>query len=158
MKKIEKPFLVLSTKHLEILFGEDKDDILKQKGGTDRELLVEEIPLPEGWELVRKTDSGRRFVSIEPAMSSGEPTAGRTGYRAEIVAARWWNGESLEFLQEDLPGLDRGHVLVCCWFMAERGSRRWKKRWGEWAKSVSGNLWHSDWEGASMPPTAKENQ
>jgi len=102
-------------------------------------------------------DANRRFVSIEPAMHSGEPTAGRSGVSAELVAKKWWTGDwPLEDLEEDWPGVDRGQVLVCCWYMAEYGTRRWKKRWGEWADSVFGALWHSDWEAASMPPTAKE--
>ena len=106
--------------------------------------------------MAKKVDDGRRFVKIEPGVNSGEPTAGMTGIQAEIVAKRWWVGESVEFLQEDFPGVDRGQILVCCWYMATRGTRRWKKRWGEWAKSVEGKLWHSDWDDAAMPPTEKD--
>jgi len=161
-KTTKELFLVIPLewpiKRLKAILARDKSKILRLKKFAGKKLWVEKIILPTGWEL-RRVDMGeafRRFVKYEPGVGAGEATIGWTGVRAETVAKRWWAGQSLAFLEQDL-GLDRGSVLVGCWHMATCGSRLWRKRWGKWAESVDIHLAQATWEKAPMPPTAKES-
>lgn len=100
-------------------------------------------------------DKPRAYVSIEPGIRFGQPCVKRQGISPELIADAWWNTDySLEFIEENWPGMDREAVLVACWYMAVHSrSRIWHKRWGEWVNNpgVSSRLWRADYDNCPMP-------
>lgn len=90
-------------------------------------------------------------ITIAPDMQGGEPTIDSTGITVLQVASQWWNGLSLADIEENWPGINRGAVLVCCWYLARYGSRAWRWRWDDWLAMVEGPLWHDDYT-CPLPP------
>lgn len=95
----------------------------------------------------------RHLITIYPDMIFGEPAIDHHRIPAELMAKVWWcKNYDLEAIEENWPGMNRGAVLVACWYMARYGTRTWKKRWGEWLKSAEIKLWHDDYKTCPMPP------
>lgn len=94
----------------------------------------------------------RHCITINPDLCSGQPTVDHQGITAELVARVWWAGSmSLSEIEENWPGLNRGAVLVACWYQARYGGRTWRKRWQDWLKVANGELWHGNYASCPMP-------
>ena len=93
----------------------------------------------------------RHEITICPGMKFGVPCIDGVRMRAEQVADMWWNGDTLERLNSAWDFLNRGAVLVCCWYMARYGSRMWRKRWKEWLEIADRELWEGHYD-CPMPP------
>ena len=94
-----------------------------------------------------------RYIRVTPSVLEGAPTAGDHRLDARWVADMWWEGWTLATLAASWPSLDRGQVLVCCWYMVQHSrERRWKERWGAWAEHWAHPLWLSEWAAIPMPP------
>ena len=96
------------------------------------------------------------FISINPAVHSGEPCIGLSGVLAELLAKAWWSGMSVQLICKNWTPLGgvrtrKAHVLVACWYVGKHGSGTWQRRWGEWANEVQGKLWLSEYD-CPMPP------
>ena len=50
-----------------------------------------------------------RVVSVDPFVSFGRPTVAGTNVRTEILAERWWGGDSIEALAGDYQ-IDKGTI------------------------------------------------
>ena len=99
----------------------------------------------------------RHLITIYPDTKFGEPTIDHHRIRAEQMATAWWNGsETLKGIEENWPGINRGAVLVCCWYMARYGSRIWRKRWKEWLEIADTELWYGRYKTCPMPPQLKQ--
>lgn len=95
----------------------------------------------------------RHYISILPAIRGGAPCIDLHRITAEQMAAVWWNGEmTVEEVENNWPGISRGALLTCCWYMATYGSRKWRQRWAEWLKVADGELYHSHYDTCPMPP------
>ena len=96
------------------------------------------------------------FVSVNPGMCWGQPCVGSTRLPVEMIAEYVWAGSDMAALSSDWDYLRRGDVLVACWFQAQYGGRRWRKRWGAWARTAGMALWACttvDYEAVPWPPT-----
>lgn len=99
----------------------------------------------------------RHLITIYPDMMLGQPTVDHHRITAEQMARQWWVGDlGLERIEENWPGMNRGVVLVACWYMARYGTRTWRRRWKEWLETADGFLWHDDYKGCPMPPQGAE--
>lgn len=97
--------------------------------------------------------SEQDYVWISPGRKGGQPCIGGTRLPAEQFAQIWWSsGYTLEEMLAAWPTLTREGLIVACWFCVDRWPRTWRKRWGEWARSVEAALWHGDYEQAALPP------
>jgi uncharacterized protein (DUF433 family) len=84
------------------------------------------------------------YVWVSPGRQAGQPCVGGTRIPTEMVAGYVWEG-----LWGELgPGyeLTDRQVLVCCWYEAEFGDKKWRDRWGPWANYASPILWHGHGE------------
>ncbi len=101
----------------------------------------------------------RHLITIYPDMISGEPAIDHHRIEAMQFAEAWWYSSlSLKFVEQNWPGIDRGAVLVCCWYAARYGTRLWRKRWGEWLKIADGELWKGNYKTCTMPPQKGDAQ
>jgi len=95
----------------------------------------------------------RHCITLYPDMCSGDPTIDGHGIHAELIARVWWNGNAtVELIEENWPGVNRGALLVCCWYCARYGSRTWRKRWASWLAVAEGELWHGNYATCPLPP------
>ena len=91
-------------------------------------------------------------VAFAPYMRFGSPTINNTQTAVETIIKRWWCAtETLELMLEDFS-ITRGDLLVACWYMGIYGTGVWKRRWGQWAKDNSADLWHSRFDTIELPP------
>ena len=95
-------------------------------------------------------------ITVRPGMKFGEPCIDDHRMRAEQVAGMWWNGETLEAFGA-WNFLNRGAVLVCCWYMARYGSRTWRKRWKDWLLLADAELWEGHYD-CPLPPQMNKGQ
>lgn len=106
------------------------------------------------------------FISIDPAMRSGQPTVNNTRLHVQAVADVAW-AEGVDVAAEEYE-LTRADVLVACWYAGTYGLpgrrrslfpvRLWVKRWGAWADGVHQALWSVaavDYEAIPDPPLAE---
>ncbi len=99
----------------------------------------------------------RHCIAIYPGMMAGEPTVDHHRITAEQMAKVWWHsGYPVEQIEENWPGMNRGAVLVACWYMARYGSRTWRKRWKEWLEEADGELWNGRYDSCPMPPQVQQ--
>lgn len=52
--------------------------------------------------------------------------------------------------------IDRSAILVCCWFEARYGGRRFKRHWKAWLGAYEGTMWAGKWEDVPLPPLIPE--
>lgn len=101
----------------------------------------------------------RHCITIYPDMKDGEPTIDSHRLTAEHVARVWWEGnitaQGIQGIEENWPGINRGALLVCCWYMARYGGRTWRKRWKDWLAIADGELWHGNYATCPLPPVRK---
>jgi len=99
----------------------------------------------------------RHLITIYPDMVFGEPTVDHHRITAEQMAGVWWSGNyELKEIRQNWPGMNKGAVLVACWYMARYGTRTWRKRWREWLEIAEGKLWHGRYKTCPMPPQRQE--
>lgn len=104
------------------------------------------------------------YVSVNPAMRSGQPTINGTRLPVDAVAGMVW-AEGVDVAVEEYD-LTRADVLVACWYAGRYGLpgqrealfpvRLWPKRWGAWAAEVGPCLWavtRVDYDAIPDPPT-----
>jgi uncharacterized protein (DUF433 family) len=83
---------------------------------------------------------------------SGEPCIDNHRITTNLIASVWWDGEyDLKYITSNWE-LDKGSVLVACYYEARYGSRIWRKRWKEWLKDNEGILWNGYYSSCPMPP------
>ena len=115
------------------------------------------------WAGVR---AGRPYVSVGPAMRSGQPCVNNTRLRVEDAAGMAWV-EGVDVAADEYD-VTRGDVLVACWFAGTYGlpgrslalTRTWRDRWGAWAREVHGALWETssvDYGEVPDPPARDES-
>ncbi len=90
-------------------------------------------------------------VSVIPGVMSGQPCLHGHRLTAEQIAVLY-ERYGIEEIFHGWPYLTRADVLVCCYYMARYGSRRWQKRWGRWWQEQHGALWLSEFDKAELPP------
>ena len=98
------------------------------------------------------TKKESHLITIYPSMKWGDPCIDHQRMTAEQVAQMWWYGYTLKEIERGWPNLNRGAVLVSCWYMARYGTRTWRTRWKDWLLVAEIELWHSDYEICPMPP------
>jgi uncharacterized protein (DUF433 family) len=86
----------------------------------------------------------RFYITLDPRRSGGEPCIRGTGLRTELIAGCWWAGRDVEDICEDYQ-IERGDILIACWYMAGRGSLKWRKRWGDWLKDAEAAMFPHAW-------------
>ena len=92
-------------------------------------------------------------VTIDPGMHSGEPCIDSRRITAAQMARVWWFGRmTVEEIEENWPGINRGALLVCCWYMARYGGHTWRKRWKDWLAVADGELWKGNYATCELPP------
>ena len=92
-------------------------------------------------------------ITICPGLLWGVPTVDGHRIAVEQMAGVWWRGRcTLEIIEGNWPGMNRGAVLVACWYMARYGSRLWSKRWRDWLEIAERKLWAGDYITCPMPP------
>lgn len=94
----------------------------------------------------------RHLITIYPDMVFGEPTIDHHRITAMQIASLYYCGETIKYIEEDFPGINRGAVLVCCWYAARYDTRLWRKRWADWLKVAESFLWHDDYKNCPLPP------
>jgi len=94
--------------------------------------------------------AGRPFVAIDPAMQFGRATLNHTRLTVETVAGFVAAGDPVELVADEYE-ITRADVLVCCWYVARYGTRRWRERWGQWAAAAESELWHGRYQVADPP-------
>lgn len=95
----------------------------------------------------------RHCITIYPDMCWGEPTVDSHRLTVEQMALVWWGGNyTLEEIEENWSGMNKGAVLVACWYMARYGTRTWRKRWKEWLEVADRELWYGRYNTCPMPP------
>ncbi len=101
----------------------------------------------------------RHLITVYPDMKFGEPCVDHHRIPAEMMARVWWNGEfTVEGIERHWPGMNRGAVLVACWYQARYGTRLWGKRWKEWLTVAAGELWAGQYDSCPMPPTHLDSE
>jgi uncharacterized protein (DUF433 family) len=101
--------------------------------------------------------SESHYVSIHPGIISGEPCVDLHRITTEQIAGIWWDTDaSLQDIKKNWPSLNRGTILVACWYEARCGRRTWRLRWREWANEASSLLWESKYATCPMPPRKSE--
>lgn len=106
------------------------------------------------WAIDPERPAPRPFVSFDPAMKGGRPTINGVRLEASQIAEHVWSDWTEEQLRDGWS-LTRGDILTACWFWAEHGGRKWKQRWGPWAKSMFPLLHRGEsYDGIDWPPTA----
>jgi uncharacterized protein (DUF433 family) len=111
------------------------------------------------------SDPSTPFVSVDPAMRSGQPTINGTRLPVAAIVGMVW-AEGVDAAVEDFD-LTRADVLVACWYAGEYGlpgnrrslfpMRLWPKHWATWAAEVHQALWSVssvDYEAIPDPPTS----
>jgi len=102
--------------------------------------------------------SPKPFVSIAPTMQFGDPVINGTRLKVELIGERYWDlGEHIESEILEPYELTRGDVVLCCWYMARYGSRKWRKRWESWANQINAGWW-SDLSTLPLPPHAASEE
>ena len=100
-----------------------------------------------------KPENERHAVTIDPSLFFGLPTIDHRRMTAQQVAEAWWTGGlTLEEIENAWMGMNRGAILVACWYMTRYGSRTWRKRWAEWMKIADVKLWYGRYSSCPMPP------
>lgn len=91
--------------------------------------------------------NGRPFVSVDPAMQSGQPCLNHTRMPIQTIADWVWGHGIDGFLTGfDDRAYTRHDALVACWYAGRYGLPRepfWTDRWGAWAQQVEYQLWHT---------------
>lgn len=83
------------------------------------------------------------MIVVHPGRMSGKPTIGHSRLPASQIAdTYWWHGADEVKLQFDY--LTDADILVCCWFVANYGTRSQRKRWREWRPVADRLLWSSE--------------
>jgi uncharacterized protein (DUF433 family) len=97
------------------------------------------------------TEDERPHIDLEPCCLFGRPHINGHRLDPEQMAGMWWDDCTLD---EIFGGFEigLGQLLVSCWFVVNYGSRKWQKRWGQWAKDNWDLLWHSRFDEIEMPP------
>jgi len=97
--------------------------------------------------------SERHCITIAPSMKSGLPCVDGKRFPAETAAELWWSGQyyDIDDLLKEWPQLDRGGVLVACWYMARYGSWGWRKRWKDWLPVADRELWNCNYQTCPLP-------
>lgn len=90
-------------------------------------------------------------VSIDPGVHFGEPCLAGRRLTTELIAKAWRNGMSIEDIADNWE-IERGDILVACWYQARYGSWTWRKRWADWLAMANGELWHGRYDTCPMPP------
>lgn len=124
-----------------------------------------------------KESSARPYITVDPAMLSGEPCLNHTRIPVYMIAELVWNegvGEAMLMWE-----LSRAEVLVACWYVGAYGvpeihatesvqkhtgqvyrqqpvNREWLNRWRAWAEESSGALWTGKYDEVTDPPLAKK--
>lgn len=98
------------------------------------------------------------FITVDPAMKFGQPCVDHHRITANQMADVWYfNGEmDLAGIEENWPGMNRGAVLVACWYVARYGTPMRRKPWKEWVEKAEGLLWKGDYKHCPMPPRREE--
>lgn len=96
----------------------------------------------------------RPFITHDPAMRSGQACLNHTRLPVESIAGYIWAGEGVDDVIKAYE-ITRADVLVACWWIGAHGPRAWRKRWGAWANSVHGELWHCRYD-VPEPPSSEE--
>jgi uncharacterized protein (DUF433 family) len=92
-------------------------------------------------------------ICIEPGMLFGKPHIADHRLNPMQFAEMWWGGNwTLEAIADNWPGIGKPEVVISCWYAADYGPRKWRKRWSEWADTVFELLWYGDYD-VPMPPT-----
>jgi len=98
-------------------------------------------------------------VECQPGMRFGQPHVG--GISVGMLAGQVWAGSGVDTIAADY-GLERGQVLVACWYAARYGTglgpadtRRWKQRWAGWATAAETVVRRGDWDDVPDPPDSE---
>lgn len=89
------------------------------------------------------------YVTFSPGVRFGRPTLNHTNLSVETVADMVVV-EPVDVVADEF-GITRPDVIVCCWYMATYGTRRWRTNWGGWADSVGVELWHGRYDVPDPP-------
>lgn len=108
-------------------------------------------------------------IRANPAICSGELTAGGSRIGVEQIAEQVWYGGVDEMVRD--YSITREQVLVACWWVGATGITSiyktngggykrnyrpgvWQDRWGEWAKAAHDVMWsaHGDYSAIPDPP------
>lgn len=98
------------------------------------------------------------FVSYDPSIQGGAPCLNHTRMTVITVANMWWGSrESLEsMIEREWPVESRADLLVAAWFVGTHGTKLWRTRWGEWAKSIHRYVYYGEYEHVQLPPRKGE--
>lgn len=91
----------------------------------------------------------RPHVRTDPAQRFGRPAI--DGVSVDSIGGAVWNAEDAA---TDY-GLTRPQVLVACWWLGTYGTKRWRDRFGTWARSVEGEFQYRRYDVAD-PPTKED--
>ena len=83
---------------------------------------------------------GVRIVFDPGIQMPGPPTIEGHRLGAEFIADIVF-AHGFKDAQDDYE-LTREELLLACWWAGLWGPRKWKTRWGEWAKAVNAHLWY----------------
>lgn len=84
-----------------------------------------------------------RYISVRPHVQSGQPCLDGTRLPALQMADNYRTDG--EVVLDWYEGLTRDGLLVCCWYAALYGPKRFRV-WRSWARGII------DWETVALPP------
>lgn len=90
---------------------------------------------------------------ISPTIGRGQPTFGTSTLGARFIAKGVYEG-GVEQVCENYPFLSTNQILLACWWMGTGGSKKWLRRWGEWALDAGRHMAY-DCGTFPYPPTRK---
>lgn len=90
------------------------------------------------------------YVWVDPGRMGGQPCINGTRLTVELVAGYYWH-HGLDSLLDAYP-LTREQVLVGCWYASRYGRKRWRHRYGDWARNNDMSLWRHDYDDVVDPP------
>ena len=93
---------------------------------------------------------------VSPTIGRGQPTFGTSTLGARFIAKGVYEG-GVEQVCENYPFLSANQILLACWWMGTGGSKKWLRRWGEWALDAGLHMLH-DCGTFPYPPTRKEQR
>jgi uncharacterized protein (DUF433 family) len=80
---------------------------------------------------------------LHPGRLSGAPTIGDSRLPAQLVASTYYHhgADEVKLMWDYLTDAD---ILVCCWYVANYGTRSERRRWKGWAPKADWMLWSEE--------------
>jgi uncharacterized protein (DUF433 family) len=97
-------------------------------------------------------NTNRPHVRVDPAQRFGRPNV--KGISCEAIGEQLLAVDDIDILTDEYD-LNRGDVLVACWYLGMYGSPAWRKRWKAWAEEAHQQMWHAgtvDYDTVPGPP------